>query len=251
MLWAALLPGPAQAPSPRPDVRIERLTWTRDVDGDAPIRTIEVRNDFGDIRARLAPDRKLDLLAVVQRLDGGPEGVGFTVERRGGVVALTIAYPPGRVKDADPDPPKASYDRLDLTIFVPEGVTLGAHTLRGMVEARGLKSDVRAATRDGSVFVTTTGALQARSEGGEITANVAKSQGTRPLILQSVSGPIRVTIAPGPTVDVDVQTSGRITSDFPLRDEKGRKVAHRHGGAPRTLLIASETGSVEVQRVQP
>jgi hypothetical protein len=235
-------------PSPQPEVKIERLTWVKEVDGEAPIRTIEVRNDFGDIRARLAPDRRLDMLAVVQRLDPGPDGVGFTVERRGSVVALTVAYPPGRVKDAVPDPPKASYDRLDLTIFVPEGVTLGAHTLRGMVEVRGLKSDVRAATRDGVIRVATTGSVQARTEEGEITASLDRSQGTGPLVLQSVSGPIQVILAPGPAVDVEVLTTGRVTSDFDLKDEKGHRVARRHGGPPRTLLISSQTGPVELRR---
>jgi hypothetical protein len=165
-LGVALALAAAVQPAPPPEVKIERLTWAKDVDGDAPIRTIEVRNDFGDIRARLAPDRRLDMLAVVQRLDPGPEGVGFTVERRGDVVALTVSYPPGRVRDGEPDAPKTSYDRLDLTLFVPEGVTLGAHTLRGIVEVRGLRSDVRAATRDGSLTVATTGSLQARSAAG-------------------------------------------------------------------------------------
>src|SRR5688572_22669862 len=94
-------PSPAprvEEPRPHADLRIERLTWAREVDGDAPIRTLEVRNDFGDVRARLAPDRRLEALAVVQRLDQGKDAVGFTVERRGSVVALVVAYPPGRIR---------------------------------------------------------------------------------------------------------------------------------------------------------
>jgi hypothetical protein len=238
----------AQSPSPQPEVKIERLTWAKDVGGESPIRTIEVHNDFGDVRARLAPDRRLEMLAVVQRLDPGPEGVGFTVERRGDVVALTVAYPPGRVKDAVPDPPKASYDRLDLVIFIPEGVTFSAHTLRGLVEVRGLKSDVRAATRDGLIRVATSGSVQARTDSGEITASLDRSEGTGPLILQSVSGPIQAILAPAQGVDLEVHTSGRVTSDFPLKDEKGRRVGRRQGGPPRTLFIASRTGSVDLRR---
>lgn len=249
-LAAALLQAPPAADAAAaPDVKIERLTWVKDVDGESPIRTIEVRNDFGDIRARLAPDRRLDMLAVVQRLDAGPDHLGFTVERRGSSVALTVAYPPGRVKDGEPDPPKASYDRLDLTVFVPEGVVLGAQTLRGMIEGRGLKSDVNAATRDGSLFVATSGTLQARTEGGEITAALGKTHGSRPLVLQSVSGKILALLAPGPQMDIEVLTRGTVTSDFALKDEKGHRVARRQKKtAPRTLLVSSETGPVELRR---
>ena len=95
VLWLALAgvsAGPAQeTPPPAPaspsGTRIERQQWEKDVDGAAPIRALEVRNDHGDIRARFTAERRLEALAVIQRLDPGAAGVGFTVERRGAVVA--------------------------------------------------------------------------------------------------------------------------------------------------------------------
>lgn len=243
-------PGPAE-PRTHGELKIDRLSWAREVDGDAPIRTLEVRNDFGDVRARLAPDRRLEALAVVQRLDPGKDGVGFTVERRGSVVALVVAYPPGRIRDADPEPAKDSYDRLDLAVFVPEGISLVAHTLRGQVEVRGLRSDVRAVTRDGPVFVSTTGGLQARSDSGEITARMEKSEGPGPLLLETVTGAIRVTLGPQPGLDLRVETAGMLTSDFPVQRQQvgGRLRAWSAIGRPtRTLLVASGSGTVEIRR---
>ena len=160
---------PSASPSPRA-FAMDRLQWSKDVDGAEPITAIEVRNDFGDIRARAAGDRKLEATMVVQRLDLAGEKVGFTVERRGSVVALDVAYPPGRVRDSESHPAKDSYDRLDLVVFVPPGVTLRAQTLRGRVEARGLKSDVEASTLDGPIFVRTEGGVQARTDSGTVTA---------------------------------------------------------------------------------
>ena len=235
-LLAACLAAAAAAqdpsPSPSPALVLDRFTWDKEVDGPAPIRAVEVRNDYGDVRARFAGDRRLELHAVIQRL-GVPPGVGVTVERRGDVIALLVAYPPGRIQDAEPEPPKDSYDRLDLVVFVPAGVAFSGHTLRGMVEVRGLESDVRAATRQGPIEVRTTGAIEARSQSGNIAASVsATSPG--PFLFLSEAGSIRVTLPP--------QKGGadRLT--------RGRTEVAGHlasGGA--FLFATSAKGNVEIQ----
>jgi hypothetical protein len=264
ILAFGLHPAAAQEPSPAPsaspaarELTLDRLQWGKEVDGPEPITALEVRNDFGDIRARGADDRRLEASMVVQRLDAQDQKVGFTVERRGGVVALVVAYPPGRVRDADAHPAKDSYDRLDLVVFVPAGVTLRAHTLRGRVEARGLKSDVEAATLDGPIFVRTTGGVQARTGSGEITALLAAGAiGAKgpPLLLQSDSGPITVTLPPRGDPDLRVATGGEVASRMRLQRAAhgGRTEATLGGGrGARLLVVTSRTGKVTVEREEP
>ena len=253
---AAPSPGPPPAsppPSPAPsrEVTIERLQWSRAVDGPEPVTAIEVRNDFGDIRARYAADQTLDVSMVVQRLDPGPQRVGFTVERRGPVLALVVGYPPGRIKDADPRPPKDSYDRLDLVVFVPAGVTLRAHTLRGLVEARGLRSDVEAATLDGSILVAATGTIQARSATGEITATIAAEAlaGTgAPLLFQSGSGPVNLFLPAAGSAELRIDAGGEVTSKVPLdrRTSGGRTRATATLGAGERLVVVTTPGPVRL-----
>jgi len=253
LLLQAAPPAPRPSPDPR-EVRLERLQWSRTVDGPDPITAIEIRNDFGDIRARLAGDRVLDASMLVQRLDPGPQGVGFTVERRGSALALVVGYPPGRVKDADPRPPKDGYDRLDLTIFVPEGVTLRAHTLRGLVEARGLKGDVEAATLDGSILVSAAGVLQARTTRGEITATVspaALAGPGAPLLFQSATGAINLIVPAQGSMELRVETAGAVTSKLDLQRATagGRTTARATMGAgERLVLVTSGTGAVRIDR---
>ena len=248
-------PAPSPAASPRPprEVPLERLTWSRSVEGPEPITAIEIRNDFGDIRARYAADRTLDASMVVQRLDPGPQRVGFTVERRGPALALVVGYPPGRVKDADPRPPKDSYDRLDLVIFVPAGVALRAHTLRGLVEVRGLKSDVEAATLDGSIQVSASGTIQARSTSGEVTATVgadALRASGPPLLLQTEAGPVTLFLPPSGDADLRIDAGGEIVSKVPLerRAAGGRTRATATLGAGGRLLLVTAGGPVTVFR---
>jgi hypothetical protein len=257
----SLGPAPQSSPSPSPPPRepaIERLQWSKSVDGPEPITAFDVRNDFGDIRARGAGDRVLDVSMVVQRLDPAGDRVGFTVERRGGAVALVVSYPPGRIRDANPHPAKDSYDRLDLVVFVPAGVALRAHTLRGRVEARGLKSDVDATTEDGPIQVRVTGTTQARTVSGAITvlpdAATLVAAGP-PLVLQSVSGPIDVTLTGQPGAELRVETAGEVVTALPVRrsrhGDRTRVVSGPDPRAVRLLLISSQTGRVTIVRDDP
>jgi len=242
----------AQEPSPpAKPFAIERVSWSKDADGP-PIRTVEVHNDYGDIRARFTPDRRIEAWGVVQRLGRGPEGVGLTVERRGDVVALTVAYPPGRIQDSETAPAKDSLDRLDLTVFVPEGVALGARTLRGMVEARGLKSDVTAATLDGNISVSTRGVLQARSERGAVTATIEPSPGSRPLLIETTSGAIELTLSERADLEWTATTSAKVTSAFSLRHHGARARATGTIGHPqRELTVVSQSGAITLRRRSP
>ncbi|HLA78131.1 MAG TPA: hypothetical protein VJU18_11180 [Vicinamibacteria bacterium] len=255
LLWILAASGVAQDPTPPSEakaVKMDRLTWGKEVDGEAPIRHLEVRNDYGDIRARFTEERKLGAWAVVQRLDPGPEGgVGFTVERRGDTIALTVAYPPGRTRDRDPSPPQDSYDRLDLTVFIPEGLSLGATTLRGMVEARGLRSDLSARTLAGNVFAASSGTIQALTSGGAISAFLTGDPGTspRPYFFQSATGPITLTLPPTANLALDLRTGGQVTSVFPVKRAPGR--AHGQlGRGGRLLLAVSDTGPLELRRAE-
>lgn len=248
---------PAARPSgadPAQGLRIERFQWSKDVAGEHPIHALEIVNDYGDIRARQADEPTIEATGVIQRLDPGPQGVGVTVERRGDVVALTVGYPAGRQQDADPAPPKDRMDRLDLTVFVPAGVAFGARTIRGMVEARGFASDVAAATSAGNISVATSGAVQARTDSGQVSVSLRPGQATRPIVLQSASGGLRLTVPRSSDLEIRAETGGAASADFPLErvklgDRSRLSGSLGHGG--RDVLIYSETGSVEVLAAQP
>jgi len=246
-------PAPTASPSVKP-FAIERWTWGMEADGPPPVRTVEVRNDFGDIRVRFAGDRRIEASAAIQRLGPGPEDVGVTVERRGGAVVLTVTYPPGRIRDADPQPSKTSMDRLDLTLYLPEGVSLNARTFRGMVEARAVRSDVAAETLDGDITIITRRSAWARTAGGAMRVTLDADVAGGPNLLVSETGKIVLTLSAGVGVDLRAETGGAIRAGAPVavRQENGRsRAAGVIGVRRREVQIYSASGEVSIERPAP
>ncbi len=171
-------------------------------------------------------------------------------------VAVRVSDEGSGLRDQDPDPPQDSLDRLDLTVFVPQGVSLGAETLRGMVEARGLRSDFAARTLSGDVFAASSGTIQATTKAGAITAFVAAAPaqaGLRPFFFQSASGPITLTLSPGVDLALNLQTAGELLSAFPLTRDRapaGTRASAKVGRPDRQLLAVSETGRIEIRRAE-
>jgi hypothetical protein len=252
-MLAALLARPASFADDTavPAAREEHFEWGKDVDGEAPIRTLQLRNDFGDIRARRTGERRLAVSAVIQRLEPAQKGVGVTVERRGAALVVAAAYPAGHVQDSDPTPARDRLDRLDFTVFVPEGVMLEAATLAGTIEARGLSNEVVATTRSGAITLATSGAVHARTESGDVMAILSPAAGVRRLRLESDSGAISVSLPEALDLEIRAGSTGAVTGELFF---KRRRVGPRtyaevrlgHGG--RTLYVFSESGSLDFTR---
>jgi hypothetical protein len=248
MLSLASAPAPTQAK----EFKIEHFQWTADPALVAGIRRVELRNDYGDIRARAGIPGMLEVYSVIQRLGPGPEDVGVNVVRHEEVLAVTVSYPPGR-RDVDHERlEKGQVDRCDTVIYVPPGVELAGQSFRGIVEARNLQGSVSASTLDGEIRVSATGTVRARSRDGAITVVFPKSDGRSGVsLLESETGTLSVTVPAGSDVELRAETGGAITGNLPgqvVSDAGRRRLSFRSGPGKHSLLVASGSGNVELNQ---
>jgi hypothetical protein len=247
---AAVSPEASPAPTVPADVRLERSSWGLDIDGPTPVRRLEVANFYGDVRARFAGDRRIEASAVIQRLGPESQRLGWVIERRGDTIVLFVTPPPGRVQDSDPQPAKAAFDRLDLVVYVPEGLRLRVDTLHGLIEGRGLRGDVEARSVFGDVLVTTSAALSVAAGSGRVYAAFGADSPERPIVVTSGSGPITVALPAAPDVSLRVETGGSLSTKLAVeRSQLGsRQVARATWAAGRRpVLVDSASGEVIVQ----
>lgn len=246
---------PAASPAPPPrakEFRIDRWDWTASGDLSSAVRRVVVRNDYGDIRARFAGDGVVNLHAVIQRLGNDPD-VGVNVERHGDALAITVVSPPGRVSVDQADLPKTAADRVDLVVYVPAQAALDAESLRGMVEARGLKNDVRAVTREGEIRVNTSAAVEARSQGGAVTVAMGR-EGSGPRRVESQGGAVWVSLPADADLRLLVDAGGELTSEIdlqPFEPTPGRRWGTAVlGKGSQPVVITSGRGRVEIVRTR-
>jgi len=252
LLLGCLIPGSTRGDVPKAaakEFKIDRLEWAADPALVAGIKRIELRNDYGDVRARPGYAGMLEVHSVVQRLGAGPDDVGVNVVRHEEVLAVNVTYPPGRTDVDKPRLAQDEIDRCDMVVYVPPGVAFSAQSFRGIVEARHLQGNVSASTLDGEIRVSTTGTIRARSRDGGITVVFPRSdERTGVSLLESESGAVSVTFPSGSNVDVRAETGGAITGNLPVQAqaESGRRrLSFRSGPGSHSLLIRSERGDVD------
>lgn len=235
------------------ELRIDRFAWTAEPALAAALRRLVVRNDYGDIRARFAGDGVIAVSAVIQRLGPGPD-IGVNVERHGDRLAVTVVAPPGRLAVDAERPGKTAIDRADLVIYVPEGVVLEAATLRGVVDARRLKSPIEATSGDGELRLETTQWVRAASSSGAVTVTAGRSA-ERPSLVETDSGAIWMSLVDAPDLRLEVETAGSVTSQIalaPRRSPDGRKRSFvDRDPTAQPVLVRSASGSVEIVRRAP
>ncbi len=258
--WAgAVTPSPAPvtsdtaaagSPVTSAPVLLDRLAWGIDADGPHPIGRLEIVNFYGDVRARYAGDRRIEAAAVIQRLGPEAQRVGWVIERREETLVLFVTPPPGRIQDTDHQPAKAAFDRLDLVVYVPEGVRLRVDTLHGLIEGRGLRSDVEARSPLGDVLVTTSGALSVQAGGGRVYAAFGAGSPELPVVVSSRGGPVTVALPPTPDLSLRVESAGQVSTKLAVeRSQIGPRNVVRAtlGAGRRPVLVDSATGDVLVQ----
>jgi len=215
---------------------------------------VSVDNPYGNIYARFGGyENEVEILASIQRIDSGrpPLEVRRTVVEGG----LTIVVEPA---EADtPDTLAERRDRIDLVLFVPKGMILDARTEKDMIEAKGLKSDIKARSVQGDINIRSiTGSVDAESSRGRIYAGLESNVTQAHQHFSTITGEIEIHLWEDAVMQVDLATSGEISTDFTLRIEHRRfeepgkfGYATLGEGGPR-LTLQSKRGRIRLLRLQ-
>jgi hypothetical protein len=229
-------------------------------------RSVEVRAVSGAIVAEPATDGVLRIEATKQVEDGGtPDDVRFVAVRNDDGLLVCALYRGQTDEDCRPgrhDDDEDSQDegggpkddirvRTEFTLRVPAGLRLVARTMNGPISVDRVRGDVRLATMNGGIRVSTTGAVEAQTMNGAIDAVVAPGPG--PFVFETMNGDVSVTLPGSMEADVHASTMrGDIDSDFPLNESSdyGPSVATgRIGGGGARLEASTMNGDVGLRRI--
>ncbi|MCP4902320.1 MAG: DUF4097 family beta strand repeat protein, partial [bacterium] len=121
--------------------------------------------------------------------------------------------------------------RADLVVFVPLGISLKATTDHGMVEVKGVKSNVHVTTNSGDVWIRgITGELDVSTVSGPVLAVFRERDAERDQSIVTETGDVTVSLNNDVNLKIVASTSGRISTDFSMKiDHKPGESRIKHG----------------------
>lgn len=248
LLMLAVIPIHAQGPQ-----AMERDSWSGPI---APGSSIRVDNTFGDVRLRHGgAEGNLEVAAILQQLsiDGSKLVLETEITDDATVVTIVRYDIDGNV---DQQAPRGDKARADLAIMVPKGFPIRVETKNGLIEARGVRTDVDLHTANGTIRVVKhQGGITAHTESGSMEITLLSSATEKRMEFSSTTGPITVFTPSDSNLAVTMSTSGAFITDFSLTvehrdtEEPNKTAAAVVGNGGSALDMTSKRGDLALRRV--
>ena len=168
-------------------------------------QALQIRNEFGDVRLRFGGfEHGVEITAVAQ----SPIGQTMPVVRFDALSAtISTALP-------DASLPVLG-QRIDIVVWVPEKHRVKVNTLRGLVELRGVRSDVVVRSDSGDITARgVQGALDIETGSGAIEAAFSNHPVSAPQRVVTRTGAITVSFGPELNAELALATSALIATEY-------------------------------------
>jgi hypothetical protein len=233
------------AAQPSPDLenwKIEKIDETRALDGRT---VVEISNPSGDVRCRAIEGDQVEVAAVVQHHSEDLVSARVTVESADDRLRIGVEFdrPAEPVRETE----AMKRRRVDLTIFIPQGVEVSIETDRGLIEARGLSSGLEARSQTGDIKFRTNGSVQAETRSGNIEVNFSQVSWETPSKLETTTGNLTLWIPRSSDLTIAAETRGEISTDFSIdieRPDDTKRATARLGAGSHRLEVISYRGKI-------
>ena len=151
------------------DVKLRKYSWQ----GEVPRKNkVIVINPHGNITTRNTKQGNIELSGIIQRV--GPEAPTpeVKISDNDGITLIEVVYDkPTTDKYAN------RIGRMDIGVYVPQGVTVDMETTFGDIKAKKHASNLVAASKSGKIKLATKGTIIASSDTGSINVNILPWEG--------------------------------------------------------------------------
>lgn len=220
----------------------------RDLSSTVPAgQSILVDNPYGDVRLRFGGyQHAVDIHATFQQR-AGAAAIVLEPREENGRHLIAPRLPAGVTLQSD--------QRIDLVVYVPEKHAVSVRTERGLIEGRGLKSDLELRSVDGDIILRgTDGNILAETGGGSIEASLAPARPGSRQRLATATGNILIGASDKLDANLLMSTSGVFATEFSLvvtrrpGEEPNKQARTTIGTGNAELLVESRRGEIKLLR---
>jgi len=209
---------------------------------------VQIVNPWGAVNLRAGDGEKVVVSTVNQRHREDPRESNVYVQEipSGLIIRIGFDDPPGVEERSE-----WQARRVDVGVFVPEGLAVSIRTTDNEIEVRNLVGRADLESTTGDITFRGGGGLRARSDSGSIFAQFHRSDWPLPVEIETRSGDIRAELLEGAAATAHVETRGRITTDFSIAIDRaaGSRLKNARatiGAGGQTLRLASHSGAVRL-----
>lgn len=210
---------------------------------DKSIARVEIVNRYGEINVRGRDDAEVGVHAVIQQLPPDFANGRLRSRRENGTLHIEAEFPA-----ASGETP----GRMDIAVYLPPTVAIALQTRDGRIAARRRSGAIEASSESGAIEASSTARLDLRSDSGEIRAAAIGRRWSGASHIESVSGRIIVLVPTFGDVSLDVETRGRLSTNFGLsvHQQGDMHSAHaRYGMGTSPLVVRSRSGEVVLDQL--
>jgi len=251
-------------------------TWRWDGRVDAG-RWMHVFNVNGSVDFSPSSDNMVHLVAEKRSNGREMDDIHYEVVQSGGNVTICAIWNnSSRCEDGGMQSNRRNnnhdnHSSVKITVLVPRGVRVGAHSVNGGVSVRDVGAEVQATTVNGGVTVrnatgpvrantvnggvnvnTANGPVTAQTVNGNVDARMASLQGNDDMDFKTVNGSVAIYVPSGFDANFRFDTvHGGIASDFPmtLSGRWGpRHASGTIGSGGRDLRASTVNGGIELRK---
>jgi len=241
-------PAIAPAAATAQDKLIASIVTTRsDYAATLPVgQAIVIDNPYGDVHVRFGGfEHKVDAHAVLQE----PRGAAHIALKPDVADDYTIA----------PRLPAATTvregQRIDLSVFVPEGHALRVRTEHGLIDVRGVHGDVDLKSTAGDITLRgIKGVIHGETGEGTIEASLGTAPRNASQRLATTTGDIQVGVDDRLDAELDMATSALFATDYSLQvlrrpgEEPNKRARAVIGSDASKFVLESRRGQIRLMR---
>ncbi len=233
------------------DWKLEPMEWSSPVEN---LEAVTVTNRHGAVRIGGTSGDLAGLVemhGMAQRHIDDPRQPEIDREIRDGKLSIEVSYP-GDAEVADP-PDAWRKRRIDLTVYVDKTRRLHVETLHGAIVIKGFAGPIDAVSESGKIQIKTEGLVDAISKYGEVETIYTGTSLPASFELETVSGPIHLSLPWHASPRALIETRGEIASDYSigiewLGDSTLKRGTVDAGSTSELTVLRSNQGNIRLLR---
>lgn len=217
----------------------------------ASLKILTIINNHGNIFIRHTDEPYIGVLSNMQMIGQNPEQGEINIGQNNNTINITVDYPSDKVIGINTLINGHKKGRVDLVVFVPNGIRLNLTSTYGSINIKRLSNNVKVTTSSGKVKISGSGQANIKTTTGDIFAYLYHPSWEKASSIDSINGNIVFTFSDIQNLNLAVRSEASIQNNFKAKiSSKNGINTYIHPALNNTISITNLKGQIKLVSVK-